>query len=183
MKNSKIAQKSAFGEIIQSFANPKLTTFKETGITPEVLKKLHYFKSFSFDEINDFLKYTNLIQAPNKCKMIVEGEENSPFYFVIRGAIQSNITEDNKVAKLAVLGPASLFGNNSFIDNTSSLISYISCERCILLKIPASELDLLQKNNINLWHKTYDIICKSFILLEKSAEKLYIRLNIELYNR
>lgn len=183
MANSDIAPKSIFGDIIQSFSKPHITTFQESQITPDFLNRLQYFENLNLDEVNEFLRYTTLIQATNKCTLIKQGEKDSVFFLVIKGAVQSNITQDNKAAKIAVLGPASIFGNITYIDHETSILSYISCERVILLKIESSELNLLQKNNIFLWYKIYDIICKSFVSLERSIEKLYIRLNIELYNR
>jgi CRP/FNR family cyclic AMP-dependent transcriptional regulator len=129
------------------------------------------------------LTYTDIIRANHNCTIIKEGEKDSPFYLVVRGAVQSSITQHNTVAKLSVLGPENIFGTRTYINKLPGFVTYKTCERAVLMKISFSDLELMQKDDITLWYKIMDAICKSFIELERAADKLLMRLNSELYNR
>ncbi len=120
--------------------------------------------------------------AAKQCTLLQENEKNLSCYIVLRGAVQSSIIQDNKFAKLSVLGATNLFCNK-IDDIPISIINYTTCERAVLLKISDANLTMLQNNNKELWYKMSEQICKSFAALESAAEKLDIRLNSELYNR
>ncbi|MEO8400286.1 MAG: cyclic nucleotide-binding domain-containing protein [Gammaproteobacteria bacterium] len=184
MAETKMAEISLFGVVIQSITNSSITSFEEQKMDKNILKNLEFFKSFNEEEFNQLLDHAELIAAPNNCVLIQEDDEESACYIVLQGAVQLSIVQDNKFAKLFVLDPISLFFSLSLIDsNSPSVINYTSCERVILLKISAHALEHLQKNNLKLWYKMFNFICKSLVVLEKSADKLDIRLHSELYNR
>lgn len=182
MTHCEMHKRSFFSEAIKSLTKPENITFESAHLSNDRLHNLPIFKSFSNDDMEVILKYFELISVAQNCNLITEGETGTPYFYILYGAIQSSIIENNKIAKLTVLGPMSLLGSISYIDGTSAIINYTSCEKAILLKISAENLNLLQKDYIHLWYKLYDLICENIITLERSADKLLIRLSSEIYN-
>lgn len=184
ISHSDMSTRSVFGEVIKSLTRPTPITSEEANIDKNELQRSVLFTNFSTDEIDQMLQYSSLIKAPKQCTLIQEGEKSIVCYILLRGAVQSSIVQDNKIAKLSVLGPISLICAAITFDEASpAIINYTSCENAILLKIEESALKFLQNNNKQLWYKIYDLICKSLVTLERAADKLDVRLNSELYNR
>ena len=182
MEKSDIATMSLFNNVLTSLIKPSKISMEDAHINLELLKTFTPFKLFTEEDLTELIKHTDFISAEKNCTLIKENEMTPCFFMVLRGAVSSNIVKDHKVAKLSILGPMAFFGSISYIDGLSSIITYRSCERVILLRLSTENLALLQKNNIALWYKIYDLICDSFVILERSADKLQIRLNSELYN-
>ena len=134
--------------------------------------------------IEGVVNLTQLITTAKNCVLIKEGVNNSDCYIVIRGGVQSSIIHHKKVAKFSVLGPITVFCSTSNIDRAaSSSVNFSTCEPSILLRFSETALATLQHEHMKLWAKLFDLICKSLIAMERSFQKLNIRLNIELYNR
>ncbi len=175
---------SLFGSVIKSLHKPVLLNEEEAAPYKSQLNEMDFMSHFTSDEKIELSKHIEFIKAPAECTLIQEDAFDSTFYVIFYGAVQSSIIYDNKVTKLSVLGPLDIFSSISILDNLSpSMIHYMTCERVILLRITQKNLDLLQKNHIRIWYKIFDLICQSFVTLARSAEKLDVRLNSELYNR
>lgn len=184
MTDADMVTRSRFGAVIKSLTKPEPISFADAEIDTQQLKKSPFFSVFTSEEYEILLKHSKLIKTAKQCNLIHEGEKNPSCYIILFGAVQSSIVHDNKIAKITVQGPMTIIGNISVVDkNLASLINYATCERAILLTMTESDISLLQKNNIQLWYKVFDLICESFAILERSTEKLDIRLNSELYNR
>jgi CRP/FNR family transcriptional regulator, cyclic AMP receptor protein len=183
MKEANMASYSIFGKIIKSFIPPEPTAFEAEKITPKQIQALPFFKLYGMDEFVELIKHCDLIRTASNCPLINEGDLDTPYFIIIRGAVEASMTKHNKVAKISVLGPQSLFGSASYVIGIPSIINYSTCEKTVLLKITSQNLSLLQKNNLTIWYKLVESICKSFVALERSTAKLYIRLNSESYNR
>lgn len=177
--------KSLLGEFIHSLTKPAEMTFEKENIDIDTLQKSQSFSVFNPEEIKVLLKQAILLKAPKNCTLIHKIEKNDSCYIVIHGAVQSSIMYENKVAKLSVIGPSTLFTSVNYIDKnfSSFTITFTTCEQAVLFKLPESNLLIIQKNNPILWYKLFDLICRSLVALEKSVDKLDIRLNIESYNR
>lgn len=175
---------SLFGEVIKSLSPPKIINFEHACVNKKYLQHSEIGKFLTQEELDDLLKHLVIIETAKHCTLISQGSKNAICYLILHGAVQSRIIYNNKVAKLSVLAPTTFFSSISTIEpGLSSIIDYTTCERAILLKIDEPDLHLIQKNNIHLWYKIFELICKSFVSLERAADKLDIRLNIELYNR
>lgn len=184
IKNSDMTTRPFFGEIIHSLTKPIEITMDECGFDIQALSKLPFFQLFNQDEINQLIKHTIWLKAPKNCTIIHAMEKNSACYIVVYGAVQSSIVKDNKVAKLSVIGPSTLFASITRMDVDSSYtITFTTCEQTILLSLSEADLTYFQTNHPTIWYKLFDLICKSLVALEKSVVKLDIRLNIESYNR
>ncbi|WED42034.1 cyclic nucleotide-binding domain-containing protein [Legionella cardiaca] len=182
--NSDMVSLSFFGKVVHTFNQPKTITFAEAHIDKDHLSEKPLFKFFNKAELDDLFERMELIEASKNCKLIYEGEKRSSCYIVICGAVQSSIVHDNKLAKLSVIGPGTFFAGVACVDNDSSYtITFSTCEQAILLKISDTALTYFQENKPQLWYKLYSLICASLVALEKSIDKLDIRLQIEAYNR
>ncbi|KTC81538.1 Crp/Fnr family transcriptional regulator [Legionella brunensis] len=182
--NSAMVSLSFFGKVVHTFNQPKLITFEEASLNKEQLLKLPLFQIFNNDELDNLFKNMELLEASKNCKLIHQGEKKSSCYIVIHGAVQSSIVHDNKLAKLSVIGPGTLFAGVACVDSDSSYtITFSTCEQAILLKISDTALTNFQENKPQLWYKLFNLICASLVALEKSIDKLDIRLHIEAYNR
>jgi CRP/FNR family cyclic AMP-dependent transcriptional regulator len=183
MTHSNMMHLSLYEELIKSLSFKKIISFEEAHIDTTLLKKMDFFKIFTDDEFSFLLQNSLLVMAPQNYSLRKEGELDPLCCIILRGAVQSSITQSNKVAKLSILGPEKLFGSISMIDKTPSIFNYTTREKTILLQLGQENLNNIQSNRIQLWYKIYELICKSFARLERVANKLDIRLNIELYNR
>jgi CRP-like cAMP-binding protein len=184
MAEADMAKRSVFGEVIKSLTKPEIINFADAEINTDQLRNSPFFASFNNDEYSALLKHSSLLKASKQCTLIHEGEKNTSYYIILFGAVQSNIVHNNKIAKISVHGPTALICSVSAIDkNLPSIINYTTCERAILLKITESDIESIQNDCIQLWYKLFDLTCESFATLERSTEKLDIRLNSELYNR
>lgn len=175
---------SLFGRIVHSVTYPKAVSLSEEQISCDHLRKKQLFHSFTREEMDDLFACMNFLQAPKNCILIHEGDKNASCFIVVRGAVQSSIMQDNKMAKLSVIGPETLFASIACVDAQSAFtITFLTCESALLLKIPEQKLVLLQKSKPQLWYKLYDLICESIVALGRSMSKLDVRLHIERYNR
>lgn len=184
ISHSDMATRPLFSEIIQSLTKPTEIHFEDQAIDIARLEKFPLFHFFTKDEIDELFKHTVLLKAPKNCTLIRKGEKNASCYIVLHGAVQSSIIYENKAAKLSVIGPSTLFAGIACVDCDSKFtITFATCELAVLFKISESDLEFFQIHKPILWYKIFDLICKSLIALEKSVDKLDIRLNIETYNR
>ncbi len=184
MLKADMATHSLFGVVIKSLLKPETISFENAEIDINLLHKTQPFNLFNEEEYHILLHNSSVIAAPKQCTLIQEKEKNSPVFLIIRGAVMSSIITDSKYAKLSVLGPMSLFCNLPSLDGApTSLINYTTCEKAILLKITETELKLIEDTSKSLWFKLSELICNSYALILRAAEKLDIRLNSELYNR
>lgn len=182
--NTEMASRTLFSEIIQSLTKPTEINIEELSAEIAKLRKMPLFHSFNKEEINELFKHTQVLKAPNNCVLIRKDEKNASCYIILQGAVQSSVIYENKAAKLSVIGPATLFAGIACVDKNSQFtITFATCEAAILFKIGESDLAYFQKNNPALWYKLFNLICISLAALEKSVDKLDIRLNIEIYNR
>jgi CRP/FNR family transcriptional regulator, cyclic AMP receptor protein len=178
-----MVSKSIFGEVIQSLTWPREISLKEIDINHSRLKQMRFFNNFSDEQLDVLLAHCDVLDAARHCTIIREGEKAPICYLVLRGAVQSSVRQINKIAKLSVLAPVKIFCCMSFIDGTPSIFDFTTCERSVLLRFTAENMEELKTQNTDIWYLLYDEICKSFAALEQAASKLDIRLNSELYNR
>lgn len=184
MSSSDMITHSIISNIIQSMNNPTEITFDQARVDIKKLQQTQYLSAFSTEELNELLQHGVLLKAAKNCQLIHKNEKNPLCFLVLHGAVQSSIAHENKVAKLSVIGPNILFSNNAFIDKTSEYtVTFTTCETTVLLKLSESCIDSFKKDNPHLWSKIFYLIFRSLIALEKSIDKLDIRLNIETYNR
>ncbi len=183
ISNSNMTSISFLGKVIDSFNQPKKINLEDT-VYKELLERFSLFKSFTKDEFEMICNHFIIFDAPKNCKLINEGDKAPSCYLVIYGAVQSCILQDNKRAKLSVIGPEKLLASIGCIEGSLSFnVSYITCEQTILCKLSESSLNLIKKTEPQLWYKLFNLICGSLAALKKSIDKLDIRLNIENYNR
>ena len=184
MNHVQMTTRTIFGEVIKSLGRPGKISFEEAGIDMNELAHEQIFKSFTPEEFKQLIHHANLIKTSKNYTIIPEQDRELICFVVLRGAVQSSIIQNNKIGKLSVLGPTSLIASLSCIESSfSSVINYTTCESAVLLKFDETHLLHLQKRYIRLWYKLFELICKSTVGLERSADKLDVRLNSELYNR
>ncbi len=185
MTQTDMPTRSMFSEMIQSFSRPKTISLTEADIAQEDVYSLPIFSNFTREEVTILLDKAYVISAATHTELITEGEKHAACYLILHGAVQANIINEGKVAKLAVLSPKTIFGTLSSINHAllPSIINYTTCERAQLLMLNENTIAQLKESNIFLWYKLYDLICISFIKLERSVDKLEVRLSTEIYNR
>ena len=183
METTDMMTRSLFSSVIKSMNKPTPLDASEVEHYLPQLANIDLFNYLTDSEKKILLKNCELIKASDECVLIQEDHIDLNIYIILYGAVQSSIIHENKVAKLSVLGPLDMFCSLSVFDKTSaSIINYATCERSILLKISHQNIQYLQKK-LPIWYKLFNLICESFVTLERSVEKLDVRLNIELYNR
>ncbi|WP_035916067.1 cyclic nucleotide-binding domain-containing protein [Legionella lansingensis] len=182
--NSDMVSLSFLGKVVSTFNQPKQITFEGANLSKEQMMQKPIFKLFDNDELEMLFARMELLEASKNCKLIYEGEKRASCYIVLLGAVQSSIAHDNKLAKLSVIGPGTLFAGVACVDaDYPYTITFTTCEQAILLKITDTLLADIQKEKPQLWYKLFTLICTSLVALEKSIDKLDIRLHIEAYNR
>lgn len=184
MQKIPITPQSMLGEVIKTFHKPDEISFSDMQLSLDYLLQRSFFKQFTRDELTALFSYCDLLHAPKLCTLIREGENETPCYIVLRGAVQNSVVQDNKFAKLSVLEPMTIFcGMMYIIPETRALFDYATCEQAILMRFSFSQMNMIKTSQPELWYKLFDIICVSFARLKKFADKLEIRLNSEFYNR
>ncbi|CEK10082.1 Crp/Fnr family transcriptional regulator [Legionella hackeliae] len=182
MTDSNMISLSFFGKVAYTFNQPKALPLEEN--LRNTLLETPPFNLFTKDEQQELFNNMELIEASKNCKLIYQGKQQPICYIVIKGAVQSSMVHDNKQAKLSVIGPGTLFAGVACIDNDSSYtVTFSTCEQALLLKITDTSLKHFQEEHPSLWYKLFTLICASLVALEKSIDKLDIRLHIETYNR
>ncbi|KTD24423.1 cyclic nucleotide-binding domain-containing protein [Legionella maceachernii] len=178
--DSDMSKLSLYGRVIHSINKPSILLPDKSEKYKEML--ITNFNYFDKEEWENLFKHCQLLDAPKNCKIISETEKNTTCYIVIRGAIQSSIMKSNRLAKLSVIGPYTLLANLCLESNPFA-ITFITCEKSILLKMNEMHLKSIEVIQPLLWYKLYHLICKSVVALQRSVDKLDSRLQIENYNR
>lgn len=183
ISNTDMPTQSLFMEFYHSLTVPTETTFAEQHIDVETLQKQVFFNQFTPTEIEALFAHTKLISCAKQCTLINSEDTTSSSYIVIQGAVMSGIMYEHKFAKLSVIGPLTLFANVSYITPQHFTITFSTCEKALLLRLTEEDLIYFQKTHPILWYKIFNLIYRSLIELERSVDKLEVRLNIERYNR
>lgn len=182
--DSEMTSLSLLGKIIFSFTQPKKIDFDDPLINRVTIENLLLFKSFSPEELDVLINYFTVWNAPKNCKLTVEGEKKPSCFLIIYGAIQSCVIQENKLAKLSVIGPGKLVATIDCIKTNETFnFIYLTCEQTILCKLSETALNDIKNEYPALWYKLFNLICGSLTALKKSVDKLDIRLHIENYNR
>lgn len=175
---------SILSKVINSLNQARIITFTEAGIQPQQLIEKPLFQGFEQDELEEILSRAVFLEAPKHAILIDEREKKSSCFIVLQGAVQSSIIKNYKLAKLSVIGPGTLFAGVACLNkNLNFTVSFSACEQAILLKLNEPDLEYFQNKRPMLWYKLFNLICISLVALEKSIDKLDIRLHIETYNR
>jgi CRP/FNR family cyclic AMP-dependent transcriptional regulator len=184
MTDTNMTKKSFFGELIHSFTlKEKRLALDDSGIDYKKLVATFPFVMFNEKELDVLLEHAALVEVPKNCVLISTNANEKVCYIVLRGAVQSSITCNNKFAKLSIIGPECLFASAVCHKDHELAVTFSTCEHSILLKLTEAYLRDLEEHYPLLWHKVYELICRSVVALKKSTDKLEIRLNTELYNR
>ncbi|AHE67148.1 Crp/Fnr family transcriptional regulator [Legionella oakridgensis] len=175
---------SFFGRVIHTLTQPKKLASMSDQEAKTLLQGKPIFQGFTPDDLTVLFAHSTFLEAPKDCILIHEREKNASCFIVLHGAVQSSIMQDNKLAKLSVIGPGSLFASIACVDRNSEFtITFLTCESAVLLKIPEKALNFFEVHHPELWYKLFNLICESLVALSKSINKLDIRLHIEAYNR
>ena len=175
---------SLFEKIISSLTRPKNITVDTLDEYKNQITHLSFLTEFNEEERSALLNKIIIWDLPKHYELLSPNDKKASCYIILQGAVRTDFVNGNKVAKLSIIGPDIFFASVSTQDRQSALgISFLACEQTILLELPEHELDDLQKTLPELWGKLYFHICKSYVSLEKSVDKLYIRIRIEQYNR
>lgn len=173
---------SFFGKVIYSLTQPREINKKD--VEAYTLPTTNFFALLTPIEIEYLFEHVTFYDAPKNCVLIHEGQKTASCFVMIQGAVQSSITHNNKIAKLSVIGPGSLFAGIACVDNNSEFtITFTTCEPAILVRIDEKKLAFLKNEKKELWYKIFELITTSLVALRKSIDKLDIRLHIEKYNR
>ncbi len=184
LDQSDMTTMSHFSNIIHSLTKPTVTTLDEVKLDINLLYRLPLFEQMTTNEIDNIIKQINVITAPKNCTIIGKAEKSPSCYIPIHGAVQSSIVHDNKTAKLSVIGPGTLFANIACIEaNLTFDITFVTCEKSVLLKFSDEAINFIKNKHPMMWYKLFYTICRSLVALERSVDKLEIRLNTEIYNR
>jgi CRP/FNR family cyclic AMP-dependent transcriptional regulator len=181
IENIEMTKRSPFSEIIYSLTKQAtIVSQEESHIDVEDFLETPFFQSFNKEDLFDLIKNGTLLKVPKNCTLITNDENKNSCYIVLRGAVQSSIIHQNKVAKLSVIGPAILFASTTFVDRSLAFtVSFATCEQSILMKLSEEQLNFIQKENPNLWYKIFYLVTRSLVALQRSVDKLDIRLSIE----
>lgn len=163
---------------------PKPITLAEAQTDQSELLASPLFNQFTAEDIDNILTNSTLLEVERDYQLIKENDREGLCCILLHGAVQTSIIKNGKTVKLSVISPFNIFGNISLIDDSSTaLVNYNVCEHAIICLISEANVVLLQKKYLATWQKLFELLCKSFVVLERAADKLHIRLNSELYNK
>lgn len=184
MTNANMTTISVFSEFAHAMTTVRRISLAEAKIDPNAFLKFPSFQHFSPEELSLLLKNAEMLRGEKNYTLIHKGETAKLCYIVANSAVQSSIVHDNKMAKLSVIGPATLFASVACVTEEPAFsITFTACEPVILFKLTEADFNYFKKSYPVIWYKLFDLITLSIVALEKSVDKLAIRLKIETYNR
>lgn len=145
----------------------------------EFLSQLEIFSNLTQHEVEKLMKYMHLYSYSKYTYIFHEGDKPDNCYVVVQGAIQVILEQDNKISKIAVLGPGNIFGHMSLIDHESRSAACQVRENAILLQANLDDIHYLKDHDELLYHKFFYAICHDLVSTLRQADKLLIRLNVE----
>jgi len=170
------------GKIIAARQKTKKSEDK-LGKNINYISQIGFFQHFSRREIETLLTYLNLCEAKQKTLIIRKGEEAFACYIPIRGCARIILDHEDVVSMLNVQGPGGLFGHTAFILKHQRLFSCVAYEDCILFELTQKSWGKLKNDNIYLWYKTFDVICKSLLREMRFSKMQLVRVETELQER
>lgn len=168
---------------VQSRTNAK-TTASAKPISLETkdidfLAQLDIFSNLTHHEVVKLLKCMHLYSYPKYSYVFYEGDVPDNCYIIVQGAIQVILEQDDKISKIAVLGPGNIFGHMSLIDHGPRSATCQVREDATLLQASLDEILYLKDHDEFLYHKFFYAICHDLVSTLRKADKLLIRLNVE----
>ena len=158
-------------------------SFNESNLNKQELMQLNNLQNFTRKELDLLLTHAEVLDIPRNTTLVAENQQKDAYYVIVQGAIEACVLQNSKRAKVAILSPGELLGDICYLDQCPSVLHHVTRERTILLEFSKQNLDRLRTEAIPIWLKFYNLIGKSFISMEKSADKLFIRFQGEIYNR
>src|SRR5579862_3551467 len=117
ISNTDMITRSFFSEIMQSITKQtSVISQEDTHFDFKKLNQTTSFNLFNDDEIEELVKNGIFLSAPKNFTLIGSDENICCCYIVLHGAVQSSVLYTNKLAKLSVIGPATLFVGIACID-------------------------------------------------------------------
>ena len=122
--------------------------YKSNKITAENLSKLHIFKEFNVQMIDELLQFLGIINLEKQDLLFSQNSIGDNCYIVVSGALQIVVTDTKKSGietntKVALIAPGRPVGHLSFFDNSSRSAAAIAAEDTILLKLSRNKFDQL----------------------------------------
>lgn len=99
------------------------------------LKETPIFRSFTDDEIEQFLAVSDPSNCPKGEFIIRQGENGDCMFFVAEGDCKVTVNRGGRGVELATLGPGSIFGELALFEHRPRFADVQAVTDCVLLKI------------------------------------------------
>ncbi len=152
----------------------------ELGENTNYLSQIGILRYFSQRELETLIDYFELCEATRKTLIIKKGSVASSCYIPIRGCVRIILDAKDVISMLNVQGPGGLFGEAAFIFNHPHLFSCVAYEDCVLFELKEKAWERLRKDNVYLWYKLFDVICKSLLSEMRFTQMQLVRVESEL---
>ena len=108
----------------------------------EIMDRLDFFKSFSFREKRQIMKFHSNICVFEKNEFLIkEGSTDSEFFILLNGLVVAYTNAKPEMAHK--MNPGDVFGEIAFLTNSIRTANVVSPDKAIALRIDAKLLDEL----------------------------------------
>ena len=148
-------------------------------IGAETLLAFPAFKDFTADEVIELLRSMQRWDLGRGKLLFQEGDEGSTCFVVVRGAVDVSLKVRGQPQLLAQLGPGSIFGQASLIDNEPRSVSCSIRRDALLAEIDAASCERLLNGGSRLALKLLAALNQGLVAALRSADRQLMRLNEE----
>jgi CRP-like cAMP-binding protein len=148
-------------------------------IEPATLLAFPAFREFTSAEIAELLRSMQRWDLTRGTLLFQEGDEGATCFVVVRGAVDVSVKVRGQPQLLAQLGPGSIFGQASLIDNEPRTVSCSIRRDAVLTEIDGASCERLLNGTSRLALKLLAALNQGLVAALRSADRQLMRLNEE----
>jgi CRP-like cAMP-binding protein len=103
--------------------------------TPQTLKAMQFFKSFTDVELEQFLGFADPSDYRSGEFIIRQGEDGDCMFCLAEGTCKAMVSHEGNYSELAVFEPGAIFGELAVFEHRPRFADVIAVTDCVLLKI------------------------------------------------
>jgi CRP-like cAMP-binding protein len=129
-----------------------------TGIDPEVLRSLPFFRGFRPAELEEFVAPLRRYDFARGETVYAAGEAARNCLIIVRGALSLHFASPQGTSPCALLGPGNIAGSLALIDGGPQPLACVAREATIAFEIDRVGFDLMRRGGSIVAHKFFEAV-------------------------
>lgn len=138
--------KFLFKESLQQPTSSESERVISNVIKPQALRRIKVFADFTDDQLTEFSKYLELIEAPQFKTVVKQGEAGDSMYMILEGELRVRLMIGGKETTLATLQTGEFFGEIALFDRGPRSADVVANRNSKLLKLGVDAFEKLLKD-------------------------------------